>query len=1688
MQMSRRRSPIRKAARRALSLLLVLAMAFGALPFLETPAAKAASWTQPYLDQMVEWGVMRGDESGNLNPDRNMTRAEFVAMINRALGYTETGAMPFTDVSPRDWYYDDINIAFNAGYFKGTSATTASPNSPLTREQAVVILGRTMMYRTRPGEVLEFTDSHSFQDWSKGYIREACLMNVIGGYPDGSFRPGKNITRGEVAAVLQRAVGTLIRDQGEVELGDVYGAVTIRTSGVTLKNTVIAGDLFITGGVGLGSVVLENVTVLGRIIVSGGGESHEGGNSVVLRNVMAGEMVVDNMANQFVTLRAEGDTIIGLTNVRAPAYLEDVTQDGYGLQRIELDGESGTNVTLAGNIKEVVNFSPSSLLTFAQGVARKVTIDEKATGSSVLIEEGATVKEMNLDVGTIVTGGGDIGSLNVNAPGCSTEMLPDTITIRPGITADIAGETMNSAQAVESSQDPRLLAGYPVAKNVAPTSADGVYSTNKQATVYWAITALADGSVNEDDLVNPPATGKIIRSGHTAAAASNTEYSNRFTGLISDGSYYISAVAVDNRGQRSPVKVAAFTTPDNTVPNFAAGYPSMLQIRKDSGQVQLMPTKSCQLYYAIFPKGSTAPTVMDFKTGSLEGNLGNGVRDVTKNVLEFVTFGNLQEVTSYDVYLCLIDADQNLNSAVRRLNFTTIDGTPPVFTQDPPVTNDIQRNYVNMETQVNEDGTVFWVAVKQGTTYPVRMAGQEEAPALTDLSAKMQVESGSGNVISKGRFTVRGNQPASMRITGLQPQTGYDVYYVAKDTAGNYSEAVKKITIHTLDTEPPTFRQEFTRTADEEGLQPMADTDIKIIFNEGIQDSESHKIFYDLYQTAHNATLSENERNQASKELAALLYKNITLMDYSANSRRDEVPQATAETGKNLAHWVDYSQVEIKMEDGQVIITFPYNKAAKLSSGGTYYFRLTNIADTSNNANQVRPNPTNMPDFVVQFAQVSLQRGSIADGPKNAKGEDVRMDMSFQMRPASTQNVADSIAYDVYLWSHNIIKYEVYGRVKNAQTNEVVKDVDPLANDKNLTPDEKTGWVKLLEETTTPDVINGQRLGKSMRRGILGNPTNPTFPKLNELNEAYVYEYVISVLEIEQNNDPTTWSQTVTLDVSLPAGDSGRLRSLSANITDSAWNEAISQSLTNGGVRPVGNPLNFSVSQQFSDTAAPKFTEGYPNFTPHDTFVDIDLQLERPGTVYYVLAPMGPATCETNTSLTGPGGQMSVSLPTQDVSGNMVFPVSVPKNDGTANDPSLPNLKTPTSLQVYQPNFGTTRIKSGNRAVATGTSTVSVSNLEASTLYYAYFVTRGASDARSEVYLYKFVTKAVDTPEITLNEESPLVSVETSTQAQLNWALVAYDSLRNTCLDDKISGSGLSNEGKIITALGNNQDAKVIDALLTRFGNTGHSVFDEYVGKAIDKDDKAVKLYNDVVDYVTGKTGIGGAAPAGRGTLTMAANNMVPVNCDNYMRPVTQYYFVAVARHQQGSTYGFSAVGNVHKPDNTPPEFRGATTTTAGTAEKQNGSNWQSVSLSDDDRKEHPKDYYYSGTIELNFTEKICVMIESGGNRRIVEFDNTPTGKQTFKNNISVSGSALQIDVSSYGEVIKLSYQRARQNDTITIFSTGTMTDSNSNTAAQGARLVLKFDAGDTRVITSPITGQPIYDNPTDPEWKATWG
>lgn len=1662
---------LKNTARRTASLLLAAIMILGILPA-SAPKAQAESWVDPYLNKLAEWGVMKGDQNGNMNPDRNITRAEFVAMINRAYGYKTVASTPFTDVYLRNWYYDDIGIAYGAGYFNGTSATTASPERTLTREEAAVVMARNMRLQPVVGEATSFNDGRYFSSWSRGLIESAARHNVISGYPDGSFQPFRNITRGEMAALVARAVGTLIKDPGVHALGSVGGNVTITTSGVTLRDTVIAGDLYLTGGVGLGSVTLDNVTVLGKIVISGAGEANAGDSSVIIRNTRAEQMVVDSIVNQFVTIRAEGDTLINKTSVRTQAYIEDVSPSNRGLPNIEVDGERGLKVQLAGNIKDVINLTPDSTLTLAQGRANVVTIDEEATGSTLHIELGSTINTLNLDVGTTVTGKGDVGHLNVNAAGCTVEMLPDTITIRPGITANIYGEVMDSAAAIESSSSPRILAGYPAVRDVAPNSASAVFSTNKKGTLYWAISSISDGSVSEDDLINPPVYGgNIIQSGHMEMPSSNTEVPIPLTNLITDGSYYVSAVLVDNRDKRSPVKVAAFTTPDNTVPAFSVN-PTVSVNKENDAWATVLPSKSCQLYYAVLPQGAVAPTIDEFKTGSVSGNLGYGVRSVIKNVTDTfqVNTADLDELKDYVLYLLLIDADGAMNSGVTSVPFRTLDITPPQFVIEAQATG-IRERAVDVNTTINENGTIFWVVVNSGQNYPVALPGQNEVPSLTSESAKMQVENAMGNVRASGRVTATANRDTRITISqNLEPATAYDLYYVAKDTAGNYSYEVKKLTINTLDNVPPTVSQRFTSTVDEAGTQPLSTSDIEIIFSESVMDSSPNTgdSFIQLQEKINNSSLATEVRNEARNTLTNLLRNDIRLIDDST-AQKDRVQEKTKENEATIGGaWIDYRNVKVSMRDGQTVITFKSGTDINLASGGSYHFEIRNICDVSNNRNDMTPNPTHLASFTVAFAQVTLTEGVSStpiepDPDDSSKTKNVRVDMSFTMTPLSTNTVADGVHYDMFIWTDTTVAYDLYVRVLKPDKRTPVfpdePDQDVLkalsmfgSNDQifNASHVDANGWIKL--GNSGPIIAeNSSKMAVSVNRLINGYDTD-TFSKLNTLNEKYTYEFAISMTKIGTSTDYSTWSENVTLWINVAAGDQSMVRNLATSVgntgAEQAWKNFLNRGISSIGFTTAGVD-DFFVWRQFTDVAVPVFSTEYPEFVAGDQLISMNLLLDRAGTVYYIVAPVD--------GLSEDGSGTPRYTITTELADTYQF-VDIPAGgDTSANlDKSQKVLKTPTSDWVYDyvtrlrpGDQSASRIKSGTVSVNAAATTETVRGLEPKHDYLIYLVVRGTSQKLSNVHCFHVKTTTVRTPTIVLNANATTANLRTSTDAEGVWITVAYNSSRSgpVNLQDEFStyvdsskateyNTALTvyNEGKILT---------IVEAMIKTIG-TGQSFFDAYAN---------TYMKQEMLNYVTGDTGAD--VITGKGNVESKENTQQSVDCSKKLDGTElsddYYYMILAMKNKLGEEYAFRAFYPVYKADTEPP-YIVSLSAQASQAFDSNGEvlNWQHGKPHIDDYRS----YTYSGNVTILFNEEIRLLPTDGTDKNLVTLTGDPGGN--IGNYILATDVTLS-DFKVKSDSIQFKFSGARQNSSIVLFRGGLISDTSSNTIGEGTRMVLTF-------------------------------
>lgn len=1538
---------------RLAALILTVLLLCTALP---SRSAQAAEWMQPYLDQVVEWGVMGGDATGNLHEDRPITRAELVTLINRAFGYTEPGPHPFTDVTPRDWFAEDIGIAYNVGYFGGTSANTASPRALVTREQAAVLLGRCLRLQGTTGAASStFTDAYQIGGWSRGLVQEAADLGIIGGYADGTFRPRQNITRGQMACFLVRALGTLIQEPGELSSGGVYGNLTINVPGVKLKDTTITGNLYLTGGVGLGNVELENVNVLGKIVVCGGGEAEGGKHSIILRNVTAGTLEVDSLTEQFLSVHAEGLTDIANTIVRTSAYVEDLTDDDMGLKSIQLDGLEGSQFQLAGNIKHVINLTPDSALQIAQGVAGVVTIDEKAVNATLTIDKKTTVQELNLDRGTQVTGEGSIGHLNINAPGSNVSMLPDTITVRPGITGNIYNQDMDTGAAAESSEDPRLLAGYPAAKNVAPTSADAVFRTNKTGTIHWGLTALMDGSLGEDELMNPSAySAKIIRSGTANATASNTDITARLTGLTREGSYYISALLEDARGRRSPVKVAAFTTPDDTAPNFATGYPQAPIITTDAdneqiAQIMVMPTKDCQMYYVLLPTGSAAPTAADFRSAALPGNLGFGIVSLRKNtpfLVSRINSSHLQEQTTYDLYLWLNDADNGKSSAVRRVQITTKDMTPPNI-QHLTVT-DIQARSVRLTFSLDEPGTLYFAVVKHGTQFY-----QSGITGPNDLQAKIQIENGVGSLRRyNGVRVARAGVDGTINVTGLEPQTAYDLYFVAKDTAGNYNiyneGLMPPMKINTADDNPPTVKQEFENDASQEGQPnptPYPNTTVRIVFSEsvlGYQDIGGQRSYIDDFMDAYQKvrTASTADKPARERELADMLRNHIRLYN---NRTKLPVADRTAENADTVGdNWVlDYRKATVYMDatTGEMIISFPYlsdlsASAVNLASGDTYYFIVSNIADTSIAKNIMETNTREgyrLPNFTTTFATVNLQTADTVDINRNAlaspsdfptdnnvDGDNFRVNWSFTLTPDATNQVADNVGWDMLIWTDTKLEFSLYSR----------------SRPKNSTGSSGWGaWRKLGVSATAPiDKSDDSSLVyiSLTRSTFLNNSTE--FPRLNTLDQDTEYEYAIHLTSVKDNDNPNGWISEINMRATIMAGGTTAMNQSSLVYQG---NEGTLANGIKAGALSIGEPDPFTYTIAPEEREGPKLNEGYPLISYGDTAANVTVALDRVGTAYFMAVPLTPTS---GTEVTGSNYSAPITIALKDNTTSVELPdiAQVPANgrDLTGKYEN-PLLRLPAASTVAtRTEEGGIRWASREYPQAGLAGEVSLTGLKPDTTYLLLIATRGVTRYSQYVYCYTFTTSEVVAPKLELRADGNTAQARTDLDAEVRGLLILDGSNRDLLrpfstaegtakTDDYKDSSGLTADGKY----------SVLDALINSHG-TGNgirnSVFDQYATENLKNDifsliESSSITPNSVIDVVE------------RFNVPMGTTwtNVRPFRD---MEGGRWYCFLAYAESPLGSDRSFRAVRPLQISDTQWPTVNPTTGVTATFAPRKDGS------------------------------------------------------------------------------------------------------------------------------------------------------
>lgn len=186
--------------KRLLALLLVVLML---CPQTYALAATDLSghWCRGEIEAFLSKDLVRGYPDGGFHPDATVTRAEFIRMVNSTFGFVREGTATFTDVKEGDWYSADLAAAARTGWFSGMPDGSALPQATITRQEAAKLLV-SMLGEKRPGSFAMFTDGRQVADWARDYVETAGALGIIEGFPDGTYRPTRYLTRAETVKML----------------------------------------------------------------------------------------------------------------------------------------------------------------------------------------------------------------------------------------------------------------------------------------------------------------------------------------------------------------------------------------------------------------------------------------------------------------------------------------------------------------------------------------------------------------------------------------------------------------------------------------------------------------------------------------------------------------------------------------------------------------------------------------------------------------------------------------------------------------------------------------------------------------------------------------------------------------------------------------------------------------------------------------------------------------------------------------------------------------------------------------------------------------------------------------------------------------------------------------------------------------------------------------------------------------------------------------------------------------------------------------------------------------------------------------------------------------------------------------------------------------------------------------------
>jgi len=168
-----------------------------------TDDAEIPSWADEAIEELMDQGVVSGNDDGSFAPNRQLNRAEVSKIIVLATGVDTdtTGGPHFPDVAESAWFYDYIETMYNEGWINGYPDGEFRPGVGINRAEIAKMVVNGFALDQDLSGAPHFDDVTS-GDWFYGYVETVYNNGCMRGYGDGTFGPGNAVTRAETAKIV----------------------------------------------------------------------------------------------------------------------------------------------------------------------------------------------------------------------------------------------------------------------------------------------------------------------------------------------------------------------------------------------------------------------------------------------------------------------------------------------------------------------------------------------------------------------------------------------------------------------------------------------------------------------------------------------------------------------------------------------------------------------------------------------------------------------------------------------------------------------------------------------------------------------------------------------------------------------------------------------------------------------------------------------------------------------------------------------------------------------------------------------------------------------------------------------------------------------------------------------------------------------------------------------------------------------------------------------------------------------------------------------------------------------------------------------------------------------------------------------------------------------------------------------